>query len=149
AVFPDDLEVRILDRREDARLASVVELVSPGNLDRPETRRAFAAKSSAYLQRGIGLIVVDVVTTYRFNLHNALLELLGSGASNLMPAEEILYAAAYRPVRRQETNQIDVWHVPLQLGGALPLLPLALRGAGPVPLDLDATYAEVRQRTRL
>src|SRR5262245_24045866 len=44
AVYPDDLEVRVVDFRADARLVAVVELVSPRNKDRPEARRAFAAK---------------------------------------------------------------------------------------------------------
>ena len=62
AVFPDDIEVHVRDELFDARVVAVVELVSPANKDRPEKRRAFAAKSAAYLQRGIGLITVDIVT---------------------------------------------------------------------------------------
>ena len=57
AVFPDDIEVYVRDELFDARVVAVVELVSPGNKDRPENRLAFAAKSAAYLQRGIGLII--------------------------------------------------------------------------------------------
>src|SRR3954447_11479186 len=48
-VYPDDLEVRVRDERDDARLVAVVELVSPRNKDRPEARRGFAAKCAAYL----------------------------------------------------------------------------------------------------
>jgi len=48
-VFPDDMEVHVRDERDDARLVAVVELVSPGNKDRPESRSAFAANSAAYL----------------------------------------------------------------------------------------------------
>src|SRR5207248_939796 len=33
AIFPDDLEVQILDQDEDARLVAVVELISPRNKD--------------------------------------------------------------------------------------------------------------------
>jgi hypothetical protein len=44
---------------------------------------------------------------------------------------------------------VETWSVPLQLTGTMPVLPLALRGAGIVPLDLEATYAETRQRCRL
>src|SRR5262249_55977849 len=69
AVFPDDLEVYVRDELDDARLVAVVELVSPGNKDRPEARLAFAAKSATYLQRGIGLIILDIVTSRHFNLH--------------------------------------------------------------------------------
>ena len=52
----------VRDERDDARLVAVVELVSPSNKDRPESRRAFAAKTAAYLQRGVGLIILDIVT---------------------------------------------------------------------------------------
>jgi 3-isopropylmalate/(R)-2-methylmalate dehydratase large subunit len=53
---------------------AAVELRSPRNKDRPESRRAFGAKSAAYLQRGIGLITVDIVSSRQFNLHNELIQ---------------------------------------------------------------------------
>src|SRR5262245_24647710 len=63
-VFPDEIEIRILSSAEGTGeyLVAAIEMVSPGNKDRPETRKAFAAKCSSYLQLGIGLIIVDVVT---------------------------------------------------------------------------------------
>jgi hypothetical protein len=149
AVFPDDLEVHVRDERDDARLVGVVELVSPRNKDRSDSRRAFAAKSAAYLQRGIGLIILDVVTGRRFNLHNELVELLQLDAGFTMPADTSLYGVAYGPVRRQEVNQIDVWPAALAVGGPLPVLPLCLRGFRAVPLDLEGTYHEACQRSRL
>ncbi len=149
AVFPDDIEVQVFDTRDGARLVAVVELISPGNLDRPEVRRAFAAKCAAYLQRGVGLVIVDIVTSHRFNLHNELVQLLRLDTAFAMPADATLYAAAYRPARRQDANVIDVWPAPLAVGDPLPLLPLALRGAAAVPLDLDAAYTDARQRSRL
>src|SRR5262249_12993749 len=75
-VYPDDLEVRVLDGPDDARRGAVVELVSPRNKDRPEARRGFAAKCAAYLQRGIGVVVADLVTTRQANLHNELIDVL-------------------------------------------------------------------------
>jgi hypothetical protein len=149
ALFPDDFEVHVRDARGDARLVAVVELVSPGNKDRPEARRAFAAKCAAYLQRGIGLIVADTVTTRQANMHNELVQLLGVGDHFEMPAEASLAAVAYRPARRGDANQLDVWAVALTLGGALPVLPLALLRHRAIPLDLDATYSDARQRARL
>jgi hypothetical protein len=149
AVFPDDFGVQILDREEGVRLVAVVGLVSPGNKDRSESRRAFAVKCGAYLQRGIGLVAVDTVTTRQFNLHNELAGLLDWGQALRMPEAATLYAVAYRPARRQEKNEIDIWAVPLAVGGTLPLLPLALKGARAVPLDLEVTYTEARQRSRL
>jgi hypothetical protein len=147
AVFPDDFGVQVLDQMDDARVVAVVELLSPRNKDRPEGRRAFAAKCAAYLQRGIGLIVIDVVTSRLANLHNELAEWLAWGEPFLMAAT--VYAVAYRPARRKDKNEIDVWPVALSIGGTLPVLPLALRGARAVPLDLEAAYTEARQRARL
>lgn len=149
AVFPDDIEVHVRDEREDARLVAVVELVSPGNKDRAESRRAFATKSAAYLQRGIGLMVLDIVTSRQANLHNELLDLMNLNQPLRMPAEVTLYAVAYGPRRRQENNQIDVWITNLAVGNTLPLLPLPIRGYRYVPVDLEASYSEARERSRL
>jgi len=149
AVFPDDLEVQVLDQLDDARLVAVVELISPRNKDRAESRRAFAAKCAAYLQRGVGLAILDIVTARQFNLHNELVRLLDLDAAFAMSAATFLYAVAYRPVRRQEMNQVDAWPHELVLEEPLPLLPLALRGGGSVPLDLEASYSDARQRSRL
>lgn len=46
AIFPDTFQVRVRDDRDGARLVSVVELVSPSNKDRPESRSVFAGKST-------------------------------------------------------------------------------------------------------
>jgi hypothetical protein len=148
-VLPDDIEVRVVDFRDGARLAAVIELISPANKDRPERRRAFAAKCLAYLQSGIGLISVYIVTESRANLHNETLALLDPAGGGALAPELYLYAVAYRPARREGANQLDLWTVPLAVGQALPLLPLALRGAFFVPVDLEATYTEARQRSRL
>ena len=149
AAFPDDIEVQVRDQTDDARLVAVVELVSPRNKDRDDSRRAFAAKCAAYLQRGVGLVVIDIVTSRQANLHNEMIRMMNWGDAFLMPAEALLYATAYRPVRRQEANQIDVWPSALAVGGTLPQLPLALRGGPAVPLDLEATYTDACQRSRL
>jgi hypothetical protein len=149
AVFPDDLEVRVHDRERDLKVVAVVELVSPGNKDRPEMRRAFAVKCAAYLQRGIGVVAVDIVTSRHFNLHNELVRLVGLAEPFLMAKDASLSAVAYRPVRRDETDQVDLWPVQLAVGDPLPTLPLSLRGGPTVPLDLDATYAETCLRSRM
>jgi hypothetical protein len=148
--FPDDVEVQVYDLRGGGkRLAAVIELISPSNKDRPETRRAFAAKCVAYLQRGLGLILVDIVTARRGNLHQEVLTGLGQAEEAVLPPDTNLYAVAYRPARRAERNELDLWPMSLAVGQPLPLLPLALRGAFFVPVDLEATYMETRQRSRL
>jgi hypothetical protein len=101
------------------------------------------------LQQAIGLIIVDVVTTRLANLHNDLLRFLGDAGTASLSAESPLYSAAYGPARRNEKDQIDVWPVSLVLGQPLPTMPLGLRGYGCVPLDLEASYMEARQRLLL
>src|ERR1700676_5552660 len=77
ALFPDDFEVQVFSNMAGPTLVAAIELVSPRNKDRVEARRAFAAKCAAYLQRGIGLIIVDIVTSRHANLHEELMAVLG------------------------------------------------------------------------
>jgi hypothetical protein len=150
ALFPDDLAVEVRDEYDDARVVAVVELVSPRNKDRPDSRRAFAVKCAAYLQRGIGLAMIDIVTNRQFMLHNDLIQVLELGQSYMLPAANFSpYATAYRPLRRQEKSEIDAWLSPLAVGASLPIIPFALRGGPVIPLDLEGTYTDACQRSRL
>lgn len=56
---------------------------------------------------------------------------------------------AVERVRRAEGDRIELWRRPLAVGGVLPVLPLGLRNAGVVPVDLEATYNESCRRSRL
>jgi hypothetical protein len=147
--FPDDIEVQVFSNVAGPTLVAAIELVSPGNKDRPETRRAFVAKCVADLQRGIGLVVVDIVTSRHANLHDELAESLGQMASFNFPGPVSLYAAAYRPAHRHEKNEIDLWREPLALGQPLPVLPLGVRGLGAMRIDLESTYMEAKEKRRI
>jgi hypothetical protein len=150
ATFPDEIEIQVLGGPTGGHLVAAIELVSPGNKDRVEARRSFAGKCAAYLQTGVGLIVVDVVTDRQANLHDELIDLLEKPEEFHFPGGALLYAVAYRPARRDPGgDQIDIWPVPLAVGDPLPTLPLALRGAVTVPVDLEAAYAQARKRSRL
>lgn len=148
AVFPDTIEVLVYNTETGPTVVAAVELVSPRNKDRPEARRAFAAKCAACLQQGLGLVTVDVVTERRANLHNELIRVMEAAEQFLLPPEP-LYAVAYRPFRRPPEESIHVWPVEVRIGGALPTLPLALDKGMIVPLDLQASYNEACQRLRL
>lgn len=149
AVFPDDIGVRVFGGDRGSGLVAAVELVSPGNKDRPEYRRAFAAKCVSYLAAGIGLIIVDVVTTRLHNLHDEIVSLMQLPGAMKYPHETDLYAVAYRPLREDGVNHIDAWPADLAVGAPLVTLPLAVRGLGCLPLDLDATYTQARHVSRL
>jgi hypothetical protein len=149
ATFPDDMEVQVYSSESGPVLVAAIELVSPGNKDRSETRFAFAAKCASYLQRGIGLIIVDIVTSHHANLHDELVALLQHDQSLAFSTPEPIYATAYRPAHRLEQNHIDLWREPLKVGRALPTLPLAVRGLSDLPINLEATYMEARRRGRI
>jgi hypothetical protein len=148
AVFPDSIEILVFRTEAGPTLVAAIELISPGNKDRLEHCRAFAAKCSNYLQQGIGLVLIDIVTNRQANLHNELVYLLDAGEQFLLPAEP-LYAMAYRPVRREDAAEIEVWSATLAVGWPLPLLPLPLDKAIFMPLDLGETYTEACERSRL
>jgi hypothetical protein len=148
AIFPDSIEVLVLSSESGPTVVAAIELVSPGNKDRDEARTAFCAKCASYIQQGIGLMVVDIVTNRQANLHNELIALLEKGEEFLLPAGP-LYATSYRPVRRAGADQIEVWSGPIAVGQALPLLSLALDKGMCVPLDLEAAYKDTCERSRL
>jgi hypothetical protein len=149
AVFADDFEVRVIDSRSGPRLVAAIELVSPGNKDRDEQRRAFVTKCASYLYQGIHVVIIDIVTERRANLHNALLEMLQAPPDVRQPDAVQLYAAAYRPLRRGEREEIDVSPEALAVGAVLPVMPLALSGEYCLPVDLEATYTDAARRRRI
>ncbi len=144
-VFADDLEVRIFDTRENAALVAAIELVSPANKDREESRRGFAAKCAAYLERGIGLLVIDTVTSRNGDLFAAILRMVGQPVTSVTTEPPELHAVSFRPVQRQDRSELDLWLRPLTVGQELPTLPLWLRGDGAYRVDLEATYTEARE----
>ena len=73
----DDYEVQIYYVKKNRRLVAAIEIVSPSNKDRPETRQVFVAICEALLRRGVSVAIVDVVTEKNFNLYAELLELRG------------------------------------------------------------------------
>jgi hypothetical protein len=150
AFFPDDLEVEIREEHDRARLVGVIELVSPGNKKERDEREAFVVKCVSYLRRGIGLVVIDIVTDRLANLHNELLRVLGGPESTQM-ADTPTYVAGYRPVHRRQSgaNEIEVWPYAAVLGQPIPAVPLGLRGGPVVVLDLEGTYTAAIEATGL
>ena len=149
SVIPDTFEIRVLCTDTGPKLVAAIELISPGNKDRPAERTAFATKCASYLYQGISLIIVDIVTNRRANLHNEILRIMQTDGLLQLPPESNLYAVAYRPVRRRQDDEIDVWRSRLSLGQTLPTLPLGLQTDLVIPVDFEATYAEACLRKRL
>jgi hypothetical protein len=149
ATFPSGFEVRVFSTRTGPTLVAAIELVSPANKDRPENRRAFAAKCANYLYQGVSLIIVDIVTERLANLHNEIMRLMETTEHFQLPAEVALYAVAYRPVRRSQREEIDLWPTTFGVGENLPVLPLVLNPETALPVDLEATYVDACRRRQL
>lgn len=137
---PDLFEVQILSEEEGPRLVAAIELVSPANKDRPANRRMFAVKCASYLQSGVSVIIVDVVTQRSGNLFAELLDLLGVHISTPGQGPHDLYAAAHRTALGPPGLSLETWASRLTLGEALPILPLWLQPDLCLPLDLESTY---------
>jgi hypothetical protein len=145
----DEYEVRVYDVSRDRRLVAAVELVSPSNKDRPETRRAFVAKCAALLQHRVSVAIVDLVTTRDFNLYAELLAFLESRDSSLASPPSNIYAVASRGRMPRQRWLLEGWHRRLSIGEPLPPLPLWLADDLAVTLDLESTYEETCRVLRI
>jgi hypothetical protein len=133
----DEVTVEVRTDDGDPQLAAAVELVSPRNKDRPRAREALAGKCADLLRRGCGLVVIDVVTTRRADLHGDLLAALGVASDGTGSA---LTAVAYHAIGREGSGQLLTWPEALAVGQQLPTVPLWLGSDLAVPLDLEASY---------
>jgi Protein of unknown function (DUF4058) len=149
AIFPGSFRVQVFRAQGGATLVGAIELVSPANKDRADQRTAFATKCASYLYEGVSLVMVDVVTSRHANLHNELVGLMQQDRGYHHGNDASLYAVAYRPVRRDEAEQIEIWPATLALGESLPTLPLFLKDDLCVPVDLETSYEETCRRLRL
>jgi hypothetical protein len=149
AVYPERFTVEIHATEGGRTLVAAIELVSPGNKDRAAKRHLFAAKCATYLARGVGLIVIDAVTSRAGNLHNELVDLLGLEAQYRMPESTSLYVVAYRPLRKTEGDQIETWPCTLSVGRPLPQAPLSLAADCCLEVDLGLAYLDACRRRRV
>jgi len=147
ARLPDWFEVKVFIREGRPKLVGAIELVSPRNKDRPSARQGFLAKCAGYLTDGVSVVVIDPVTERPAHLHADLLELFGS--ADTARADLTMFAAAYRPVVRNERAEIDIWVTPVAVGQTLPTLPLRLTGDWMVPVDFEGSYMDVCRDRRM
>jgi len=143
----DAIETLVYNQEGGLTLAGAIELVSPANKDRAAHREAFVSKCETYLQQGVGLLIVDIVTDRQANLHDQLLKRLGDPAA--VALDSALYAASYHPVERDAEDRLDVWQQVLEIGKRLPKMPLWLKGGLCLPIELDATYERACRDLRI
>jgi hypothetical protein len=150
----DEFAVFIYDSRRQRRLVAAIEIISPANKDRPESRRLFVAKCAALVQRRVSVVVVDLAATRHFNLYGELLELLEQSDPAIAPEPPATYAAACRWTHLGTPLgpagwRLETWNHSLVVGQPLPTLPLWLTDDFAVPLELEAGYEDTCAVRRL
>jgi len=146
AVFPAELEVFVMNiRRRKHRTVGVIEIVSEGNKDRPESRNTFVAKCNNLLSQEVSVVIVDILAFPFFNLHNQLLRALKVTEGRLREDEETpLYCSSYRKTfDTKDEPAVKLWAYTLKVGDTLPKLPLFITSEVAVPVNLEETYVKV------
>jgi len=144
-----EYEVLIFDQQRGRELVAAIELVSPANKDRPETRQAFASKCAALLQKKICVSIVDLVTVKHFNLYCEVLEIFGQTDPAFTPEPPSTYAVTCRSHRMATRSRFESWAYPMPVGQRLPVLPIWLDDQHAIPLDLEVSYQQTCSVLRL
>lgn len=138
----DLIEIQVYYRSGGRKLVAAIEIVSPANKDRPESRNTFAIKCASLLAQGVSVVVVDTVTDLHANLHLALAERLNLAPEFHWESPTNLFAISYRVIQAEEKKQLCAWPYPLKVGEPLPTVPLWIAADLAVPLELEETYTD-------
>lgn len=128
-------------------LIAALELVSPRNKDRPDSRERYARRYFGYIRQGVHLLLVDVLPRpdgFSFA------DVINAEVGFPQPPTPAPFAFSWRvgePV--PEGTLLAVWRRPLAVGEPLPTIPLALTVHDAVTIDLEHTYREAARRVYL
>lgn len=149
--FPDEYayEVLIFDADRGRELVAAVEIVSPANKDRPDSRHLFAAKCVNLLAKGVCVSIVDLVTIRRFNLYVEVLKMKRRRDPAFGRDAPPTYAATCRKTTAGGRSQLQTWAFPMRVGEPLPHLPIWLGEDLGITLDLETSYEEVCRILRI
>ncbi len=145
----DTFEINVYKQDGGWKLVAAIELVSPANKDRSSHRRAFATKVASYLQQGVSVVTVDVVTERAANLHEDVSAALRLPDALDWHSPTGLSAVCYRLLRVEGKERLEVWPHQLAVGSALPTVPLWLEPVLAVPLELELTYTNTCESLRI
>jgi hypothetical protein len=153
AVLPPPTELPIVgvySAYDTSRLVSVIELVSPGNKDRPEAVQAFVEKVLFLLQDGVHVMVVDVISLPQMPMRRPILKRLGLDEAEAR--NDHLYFSSYCSLPGGEPRphlSVREWAYEAAVGQSLPSLPLFLYTDQLwVTVELETTYQATLQAGR-
>ena len=144
-----EYEVLIFDRERGRELVAAIEIVSPANKDRPETRQAFVSKCAALLQKKICVSMVDLVTVKHFNLYCEVLDVFGQSDPAFAPTPPSTYAVTCRSHALANRSRFESWAYAMVVGQPLPVLPIWLDNDHAISLDLEISYQQTCSALRL
>ena len=144
-----EYEVLIFDQQRGRELVAAIELVSPANKDRPESRQAFVSKCAALLQKKICVSIVDLVTVKYFNLYCEVLDVFCQSDPAFTPDRPATYAVTCRSHNLATRSQFESWAYPMDVGKRLPVLPIWLDNDHAISLDLETSYHQTCSVLRL
>lgn len=145
----DEYEVQIFDTRYGRKLVAAIEIISPANKDRPESRRQFVAKCASLVRQGVCVVLVDLVTSHHFNLYAELLAWIEQQDENLSDPPPGIYATTCRWHPHGSVRVLEAWNHPLEVEQPLPTLPIWLTPEIAIPLDLEASYEQTCRDLRI
>jgi hypothetical protein len=122
------------------QLIAAIEIVSPRNKDRPDSRERYTSRYFGYIHNSVHLLLVDVLPRPAgFSFADAIAANVGIE----QPLCPVPFAVSYRvgePV--PEGTLLARWVRPFHIGDPLPTIPLALNVHQSVLIDLEHTYRE-------
>lgn len=146
----DEYEILVYDTDRSRTLVAAIELVSPANKDRPDTREQFVSKVDSLLRQDVCVSIVDVVTKYQSNLYAELLARFGRTDPRLGDPPAPLYAVTLRGRKPKKRRPVlDLWWYPLAVGQPLPTIPIWLGPQLAVELPLEPSYQETCRLLRI
>jgi hypothetical protein len=146
----DEYEVLVYDAERERTLVAAIEIVSPANKDRLDTREQFVGKCAALLRQDVCVCVVDIVSIRQANLYAELLARLGRSDPALGNPPPALYAVTLRCRKPPKQRALlDAWFYRVTVGQPLPVIPLWLGPNLSIELPLEPGYQEVCRLLRI
>jgi hypothetical protein len=124
---------------KEGRLIAAIELISPRNKDRPDSRLTYVTRYLAYLHESVHLLLVDV---HRRPIGFSFADEIAADLSINQESMPAPLAVSYRVGDPAATGGrfLAIWRRAMTVGSILPTLPLALDMDSMVPVNLELTY---------
>ena len=128
---------RIAVRHAEGEVVAVIEIVSPGNKDRPHSVNQFVEKVRDFLRKGVHVLFVDPFPPGDHDPRglDAAVWAVWTDATDDRPADKPLTAASY-----DAGNPFAAYVEPLGVGDLLPEMPLFLQPDIYIPCPLEESY---------